>query len=163
MEDTVNAPKLPPTTNVAKYNINTEKWEKMPPLKEGRRYHGCSLYPAEPLPYIIVAGGDPRPGTTELYPINGKGGEVVGDLHQGRYYLGLLTVPDTKGQSLNPKVYAIGGAIDINGNQYFKSIEQWQASTRTWLKTLIELATPRWGFGAVALKDTMICKDSGKC
>ena len=103
--------------------------------------------------YVIVAGGRgyviKKAGaefvaldSTEVYYLDG-GSEMGGDMIEKRQEYMLVTVKN--------KIYALGGSTSTS------SVEEWQDSTKTWVKTSWKLKVTRSQFGAVVVDGKMIC------
>ena len=161
-----------------KLNVKTKTWTKMHDLKKpmvntqvgnrikewtpGRKNHSCAFHPGTNgnKGYVIVAGGmasfvlrnkgDCKDGcpiedvlkSTEVYYLDG-GSELAGDMTEKRQNHMLVTDKN--------KVYALGGSKNVI------SVEEWQDSTKTWMKTSWKLKVPRVHFGAVVVDGKMIC------
>jgi len=165
------------------WNPSTDVWTPMAEMKQGREFHGCSLFTSTGGDkYVLVAGGSYKDGkiwksksTSEIYDVQGNTWTFAGNLKQGRRW-GVMV-------SSGNDVYFMGGKGDAStfyddalsfvneildkipyisqrgkgGNARLDSVEQFNIFTRTWEMTKLKLKKERGAFSAVSVNKNIFC------
>jgi len=134
------------TTRIVKYNTRTKTWSELGNLVIGRTGHGCTLVENN----IIVAGGHGNEGrSTEVISVETGISRLVGDMHEERWGVALVTVGDGESQ----RVMAIGGEYGYRTPQ--SSVEIFNTTTETWSLAPFSMEEARSLMGYLTVTDNV--------
>merc|ERR1712029_400290 len=135
---------------MVKYNTRTKTWSEWGNLVRKRHDHGCTLVDDK----VIVAGGytwGRYLRSTEVVSVETGISRLVGDMHEGRFGVALVTVGGQR-----QRVLAIGGSNIENGNiTSFSSVEIFGTEDETWSFAPFSMRQARFGMANLVITDNI--------
>ena len=113
------------TNNLSYYDLITDTWKILKPMKQGRSSFGYCLYFLDNKPIIVIAGGSVTnkimTDTCEYYDILDGKWVTMGNLHSKCRYCSLVCYQE--------KLYMVGGN---DGNNCLGTMESYNFNTQKW-------------------------------
>jgi N-acetylneuraminic acid mutarotase len=141
------------TSNLSYYDLVSDTWKILQPMKQNRSSFGYCLYFLENKPIIVVAGGSNTKTnlteTCEYYDILDGKWETMGDLHLKCRYCSLVCYQE--------KLYMVGGN---DGNNCLGTMESYNFNTQKWSIEYKNKQNIFCGQGVLSYEDILLEKKS---